>query len=236
MLRVEQYQHFAVWWVRCLKPYSARFSSSPFPTITRGSKGELELDTVVHLIRWPESSQNVIPGAKHRTLDILVHAQERLSSGRPYRILESKIKVTYLRVDAQQHATPLSTVRYDYDREPRPGHPIYHFHCDNDPISEDLFPPSCRYEKLEKQVEGPCFPFRIPTPHMCLCNVLIGLVADHLPSENFRGLWEVIRNEGWIPPSTERCELWSLGCANGGPRILHNWQWYFWPAPLANKA
>ena len=229
MVRVEEYQKFGVWWERCLKPYSARSSSPSFVTITCRGAGELELDTVIHLMKWPESSQNTARGAKHRELDILVHAQERLSSAKPHKILGSKIKVTYLRVDEQQHATPLSTIRYDYDREPRPGHPVYHFHCDNDPISEDLFPDSCRYKKIEAQTKGPCFPFRVPTPHMCLCNVLIGLVADHLPLDNFKGLWDTIESNGWTPPLAEHCDLWNLARANTNPRILHNWQWYFWP-------
>lgn len=229
MERVEEYLLFGVWWERCLKPYSARSSHSTFAPLVRNNTNELKLDTVIHLSDWPESSRHIVSGAQRRKVDILVDAQERFSSTKPYEILESTVKVTYLRVDAQRNASPLSTVRYDYSGEPYPGHPVYHFHCENDPISEDRFPSSCRYKTVAAQTKAPCFPFRVPTPHMCLCSVLIGLVADHLSSEQFRSLWETIASNKWAPPLAKHCRLWTLGHVEGAPRVLHNWQWYFWP-------
>ena len=221
---IAEYMDFEAIWRRHLKPYAAHFRDDIFPTNANPS-----LETVIHLFEWPESSRSTAPGAKRRFLHILVHARERFSAMKPYRIVESKIKVTYLRVDTQQIATPLSTVHYDYDQDLRPGHPVYHFHCSSDPISEDLFPPSFRYKTLNPQSTGWCFPFRVPTPHMCLCSVLIGLVADHLPPVQFKKLWTAIKEKGWIPPLAQRCELWSLGQAGADPRALHSWQWYFWP-------
>ena len=227
-MHIGEYQTFGDIWQRHLHPYTAQFFDHVFPQNAETIAKEAMLDAVIHLPGWPESPPNPDSGATRRKLDILVHARERFSCTKPHQILESKIQVTYFRIDAQQCACPLSTCHYDYDREPRPGHPVYHFHCSNDPVSQRSLPRSWQYT-LGPEPERSCFPFRVPTPHMCLRSVLIGLVADHLPCEQFKSLWETIKSNEWTPPLAKHCDLWSLDYANTVPRVLHNWQWYFWP-------
>jgi hypothetical protein len=229
MIRIPEYHIFGDIWERHLKPRSVRYSDGIFPMNAGRGAHEAKLDAIIYLPEWPVSSRRTDSRPKPREIDILVHARERFTLSTPHRILESKIKVTYWRVDASRKiAEPLSTVHYDYDYEPRPGHPVYHSQCSNDPVSDGPFSLSWQYAP-EPRIQISCFPFRVPTPHMCLCSVLIGLVADHLPSEQFKSLWETIKSKGWAPPLAKHCELWSLGCANTDARILHNWQWYFWP-------
>lgn len=216
-MRIPQYQSFGDMWQSCLHPHRAGFSDGAFPIVAADDANEAELDAIIHLPEWPGS------------LDILVHARERFTLSRPHKILASNIKVTYYRVrGAEKLAEPLSTVHYDYDRVVRPGHPVYHFQCCTDPVSSGRLPPSWRYT-LDVKPARSSFPFRVPTPHMGLCCVLIGLVADHLPSDQFRGLIEAIEKKGWIPPQPDHSELWSLGGGGKNARALHNWQWYFWP-------
>ena len=225
-MRIEEYQVFGALWEQHLHPYRACFSNYTFPIIAKNNENGAELNTIIHLPEWPMSSAK----KKHRQLDILVHARERFTSGSPYKIQESKITVTYWDVDRSTNkATPLSTIRYDYDHELRASHPVYHVHCSEDPVSEGTFPQSWCFTRSDEPNRKSRWPFRIPTPCMCLCNVLIGLVADHLPCDQFKSLLEAIEQKPWIPPLAERCELWSLGRANADPRVLHNWQWYFWP-------
>jgi len=228
-MRIEEYQAFGDMWERHLKPCTASFSDGVFPIIADKDANEAVLDATIHLPQWPASSRRGDSQPKLRELDILVRARERFTLSTPHRILGSNIKVTYWKIDAERKiAEVLSTVHYDYDNEPHQGHPIYHSQCSKDPVSDGRMPASWQYTRSTPTGTW-CFPFRVPTPHMCLCSVLIGLVADHLPSDNFKNLWEAIKNKEWTPPLAEHCELWSFGCVNTDPRILHNWQWYFWP-------
>jgi len=67
----------------------------------------------------------------------------------------------------------------------------------------------------------------VPTPHMGLCGVLTGLVADHLDPEEFRGLWNDIDNAGWRPPACAGKDLLTIGKGGVG-KPLRIWEWYFW--------
>lgn len=222
---IREYHIFGEIWQQHLHSYPACFFDAIFPKVAQPDGDEARLDTIIHLPEWPASSGKKKP----RSLDILVHARESFTLSSPHRILESNIKVTYWKVDrVKKIAEHLSTVHYDYDRDPRRGHPVYHCQCCNDPVSDGRFPSSWQF-KQKLEAERSCFPFRVPTPHMCLCSVLIGLVADHLPPGDFKELWKAIKKKGWIPPLTERCELWNQGRAKANPRVLHSWQWYFWP-------
>ena len=219
---IPEYLVFGEIWQQHLHSYAAKLPGNSFPTVAKDDGKEAMLDAVIHLPEWPASSGK----SKHRMLHILVHARERFGTSRPHQIVESKIRVTYLRVNSELIATALSTIRYDYDQELRPAHPLYHFHCSSDPISEDHFPSSVRYKTLERQSAESCYPFRVPTPHMGLCSVLIGLVADHLPPKTFKELCEAIAKKGWTPPLAKRCDLWNLGQVGAIPRVIHSWQWY----------
>ncbi len=229
-MRIPEYHSFGDLWQQHIYPHRAQFYGDAFPTVANSNANEPTLDAVIHLIGWPNPFPNTGVAMSPRGLDILVHARERFGSEKPPKVFQSNIKVTYFRVGAVDNiAEPLSTIRYDYDRRPLVGHPVYHSQCSNDPVIAARLPRSWRYAMGECKGKT-CFPFRVPTPHMCLCNVLIGLVADLLPSEHFKNLWDAIKSKGWVPPLAEHCDLWDLLSPNTYPRVLHNWQWYFWPS------
>lgn len=224
-MRIPEYQSFGEIWQQHLQPYAAKFSGPTFPIVATDDRKEAELDATIHLPEWPASSGR----RRHRPLDILVRARERFALNNPSTILESTINVTYWEVDrTKKIAKALSTIHYDYDRAPRQGHPVYHCHCSDHPASDGRLPASWQFAPQPKLAKTH-FPFRIPTPHMGLCSVLIGLVADHLPDKSFKELCKAIKEKGWTPPLAERCDLWNLGQVAAAPRVIHSWQWYFWP-------
>ena len=219
MSRIKTYQTFGEIWQQHLHSYRAFFCTGIFPMQAEDDANEATLDTTVHLPEWPARRLD------SASIDILVHARETFSLERPPKILASTVKVTYWHVDGKEKtAEPLSTIHYDYGRTPVAGHPIYHSQCCVDPISDTPLPPSWKYTPAPTTGRR-FYPFRVPTPHMCLCGVLVGLVADHLPWDHLRKLLDAIKKNGWVPPLAAHCRLWNLSRGEA----IHNWQWYFWP-------
>jgi len=231
MKRIEEYQTFGDLWEQHLHPHKAYLPNNQFPCNPIQRDGYLELDAVIHLPNWPERTRLEGRSMSRGQLDILVHAKERFTAAKPYLIQESKITVSYFQTESETStATPVSTVRYDYDLSILASHPLFHFHCCSEcvEVPDANMLGSWRY-KIQQSPRKGIYPFRVPTPHMSMCCVLLALVAEHLESEKFRTLWKAIDNRGWHPPPSAKNHLW-VRCqgSTAAARPFHNWQWYFW--------
>jgi len=229
--RIKAYQTFGDLWGQHIHPYKAQLPLNRFPCTAEQKDGYCELDAMIHLPKWPEQAKIDGTQRHRREIDILVHARERFSVAKPHVIEESKVTVSYFRtVSNPPTATHLSTVRYDYDLPLRPSHPLFHFHCCRETVPQPnaAILESWRFEITQNANEGQ-YPFRVPTPHMSLCSVLLGLVAEHLDPEKFRALWKAITQKDWQPPAPAKAHLWERCKQNAeASQPFHNWQWYFW--------
>ena len=229
--RISEYQTFGELWQLHLKPYKANCPLKRFPFEAKQTNGCFELNEMIHLPEWPERARTGDARRLRKEIDILVHAKEKFSLAKPREIEESKITVSYFRTESDPPtAKPLSTIRFDYDLPLRASHPLFHFHCCSKPVDSpnpDTLE-SWKYDIVPVDNHA-SYPFRVPTPHMNLCSVLLGLVAEHLDPDNFHSLWEAIQKKGWQPPPPAKTNLWDRCKQNaqaGEP--FHSWQWYFW--------
>ncbi len=232
-MRIKEYHTFGELWQQRLHPYRASLPYNCFPFIAKQKDGFFELDEKIHLPNWPEQAKTEDAKRPNREIDIVVHARERFSLAKPHLIEESKISVSYFRIDSNfspPTAIPFSTIRFDYDRQLRLSHPLFHFHFCPKPVEapDPAVLESWHFE-ISSMPNASCYPFRVPTPHMGLCSVLLGLVAEHLDVEKFRDLWDVICKNGWQPPALSKTNLWErCNPDTEAEKPFHSWQWYFW--------
>jgi hypothetical protein len=147
----------------------------PFQSRIIGKKYLISLNEPIYLQGWPENSASI-----KKKIDILVDGFELIESGSV--IVRSNVAVNYF--DTGQKLSknvlkPLQSIHYDYS-EPQVGHPHFHAQLSEGLIKEkDKSEAFKRYRldppNLDDRLKG----MRIPTSHVSLISVLVGLIADH---------------------------------------------------------
>ena len=113
------------------------------------------------------------------------------------KIIKTTTEVGYVHTDAvSSKARLLLGLHYDYDvklnGEPEPGHPTYHVQITNKLITLTGF-----FAGLDIDVAS-CsnVPFlRVPTAHMSLTSILLGIAADCFKSEDFKAFIDSVRKK-----------------------------------------
>lgn len=145
-------------------------SGMPFKEEPIGeNKFNISLPEPIYLQDWPENS------ASNCKVDIVVSGIE-IVDAKTSKIVKSNVSVNYF--DASKRASkvlePKESIHYDYEMPCEPGHPLFHAQ-----LSASLIDSFTRYTidppALKHRLKG----IRIPTAHISLISVLIGLIADH---------------------------------------------------------
>src|SRR5262249_6760231 len=137
-------------------------------------------------------------------------------------IIKSTLQVSYFSIK-KDRATPLLSLHYDYELPIRPAHPVFHVQLGESNISVT------EYNQLgfKKTIEDSKVPLyghlRIPTAHMNLGSVLLGLVADHLPNASFNTFLRHVRGN--------QVSRWSAACLSlknslSRGTYFHSHHWY----------
>jgi hypothetical protein len=171
---------YVSFWIRFLQickdsNLAVATSKTPFRYKFIGDdKYEISLYEPIYLQDWPEQPES------SKKIDILVDGYE-LINVRKLKIIKSTVAVNYLDNSKRIKHTlgPLESIHYDYEETPQVGHPIFHAQLSTGLINSfrsfQIDPPN-----LDRRLKG----IRIPTAHMSLITVLIGLIADHSYREN----------------------------------------------------
>lgn len=192
--------------------------------------GTGDVETHLHLKGWPRSS-SALPTNTRNSVSILIRANERFAKGTSGLLLQkSLVKLTYFSI-SDNDAIPLESAHFDYDAEQKSAHPLFHMQLCHDCIEDSSNFPSFRYSidhqhpSIDARRKGCLFAFRIPTPQMGLCAVLLNLVADHLPPDTFSMLAKKLSRSNWTPPRPESNPVMNR-IENGQYDCLHNLLWY----------
>lgn len=154
-------------------PYSLPFSSK---RDKETGAFVLALSEPIHLQNWPENS-----ASKTKKIDILIKGTEYIDATTNF-VVKSNVSVNYF--DASKRdiniLIPLESIHYDYEEPCEAGHPIFHAQLSAALIKEK-FDSFNRFQVKDDHMGSRLKGIRIPTAHMSLVTVLIGLVADHSP-------------------------------------------------------
>lgn len=139
-------------------------------------------------------------------------------------IVKSTIQVMYLEI-ADELATPLLALHYDFEEPVLPGHPCFHVQMG----VTDVSPQECREVGLRAAImepSTPCYPsIRIATPHMSLGAVLTGIAADHLPTAFSKQFITQVRTN-FLKDCECSCLVLSENIASHGGANWHSHHWY----------
>lgn len=133
----------------------------------------------IHLIDWPQTATS------KKKVNILIDGEEKIAVSSKH-IIKSTVRVNYFEMispPAKKRMTPLESIHYDYEEPPMNAHPLFHAQLSNDLIdgfqNKTEFLRNYNFDKdaLSGRLKG----IRIPTAHMSIVSVLVGLVADHYP-------------------------------------------------------
>lgn len=136
----------------------------------------------IFLKDWPQKA-----GSNKSPLQIVINSSEEISFPK-LKILNSSVTVNYFELGRNGDNVAmnlLESLHYDYRDPADPGHPLFHAQLSNRTIDEEFLLRSelckrylIRLGTLSARLKN----IRIPTAHMGLASVLVGLMADHSPS------------------------------------------------------
>lgn len=152
----------------------------------------MSTETALHLVEWPYKHQST------KKVHILVDSEESFQSN-GY-IVDSEVNVTYFELKAGTKI-PLhkESIRYDFESDVKPGHPIFHAQLRCRPDIRSL-PQSCsdynfsQIAPIERHEH-----LRIPSANMNTVSVLVTLVADHTNAIVLKELIEKTQNIPGLP-------------------------------------
>ncbi len=146
------------------------------------TKIRVSLKEPIFLKDWPQR-----PGSGKFPLQIVINSCEEVSFPK-LKILNSTVGVDYYELGRNGDNVSmnlLESLHYDYKDPADAGHPLFHAQLSNRPINEGVLlrsELSKRYSIRLGSLSGRLKNIRIPTAHMGLASVLVGLMADHSPS------------------------------------------------------
>jgi hypothetical protein len=178
----------------------------------------LVVESALYLPEWKYRSS-----ATGKRINILVRGSESFDFQLGL-IKKSTIQVMYLEMDDSDNAVPILALHYDFEDPVLPAHPCFHVQFGvSDVTSEE-----CRSIGLRASIRGPREPFypsiRIPTPHMCLSGVLVGIAADHLPNAFANNFIGTVRSNPLKDFVTSCAVLAENHTGHGG----HQWHPHLW--------
>lgn len=165
----------------CLKHKLAVSKGQSFPFHSKQEDDHIliTLKEPIHLIEWPQNATS------KKKVHILIEGIEKIAMPSK-QIIHSTVKVNYFEVigpPVKMQMTPLESIHYDYEEPPRTAHPLFHAQLSNDLIDGvQKRAESLRNYNFDKSaLTGRLRGIRIPTAHMSIVSVLVGLIADHYP-------------------------------------------------------
>ena len=175
--------------------------------------------SLLYLRDWPVKSTTT----RGKVVDILVKGAESYKLDEEI-ITQSIVKVQYFSIE-KDVATPLIGVHYDFNGVAQPAHPIFHAQLAQleDFAAGDLDSVGFRRKIGGREIKL-LSTVKLPTPHMGLCSVLLGLTADHLPSKAFNLFLGGVRKNksiNWNAPCAHLRE--GIKKSGGYP---HSHYWY----------
>lgn len=178
----------------------------------------LVVESSLFLPNWKYRSS-----ATGKRINILVRGNEffNFDSG----FIKSTIQVMYLEIDVKRDAVPLLGLHYDFEEAVLPAHPCFHVQFGVSDVSSE----ECRAIGLHASILPPKEPFypsiRIPTPHMSLSGVLVGIAADHLSNRCATEFMVAVRSNNLRHFGTS-CGLLESNYSNHGGHQWHPHLWY----------
>jgi hypothetical protein len=180
---------------------------------------EVTINFLMYLKNWPE--KRVKQGTKK--IHILLSGIEKYSIQQEV-ATHCDIGVSYLEDAPKNAVRPFVQIHYDYERLVQPGHPVFHAQFGGKEIPpSELQLVGLRQVLLPSEKKG-FSSIRIPTPHMSLASVCLGLAADHMEDKHYRNFLKFVREcdvVGWGIASAPLMENLKK---SGSVRSHH---WYF---------
>jgi hypothetical protein len=141
-------------------------------------------------------------GLRDGELEILIYPRERIRSDDPWNIRRSQIEIAYLYYNLDDDKTVLLlSMHFDHSvkksvDEPEEAHPLFHVSLTDSPmkLEETLQKKNVHRERMQGMPI-----VRVPTAHMTLPSVLLGVAADHFQSAQFTKFLRYMRAETSYP-------------------------------------
>lgn len=178
----------------------------------------VEVKTGLYLPSWQYRAAGT-----GKNINIFIRGLEVFACKTAY-MTKSTIQVMYLEID-QDDAVPLLALHYDFAEPVLAAHPCFHVQFG----VTDVEPQECKAIGLHATIQKPHAPFypsvRIPTPHMSLGSVLIGIAADHLKPPFSEQFINNVR-DNLLKDCETSCPLLTTNLDHHGGHQWHSHHWY----------
>ena len=135
-------------------------------------------------------------------LEILIYPREQIRINDPWNIKRSQVELAYIAHDMETNVSSLLlALHYDFSVQDKTGdpdevHPIFHAQLTHSPIQLD---PTLKAKNVDVSRMKGIPAVRLPTAHMSLPSVLLGVAADRFRPEEFKKLLHWMRGCGAYP-------------------------------------
>jgi hypothetical protein len=164
-----------------------------------------------------------------KELDIFLTSNETFSF-ETNEVIKSNVGLKYLKNNKDQTVHPLLDIHYDYEKDVKSAHPVFHVQLGAVEISSAAKEQVHFRKTIPKSDHLLYSNVRIPTPYMNITSVLLSLAADHLSFENYQMFLGSVRESEAVK--------WKVACSPLGESLqkdgnVHSHIWYFDERKLA---
>ncbi|MEM6777729.1 MAG: hypothetical protein AAF670_08720 [Planctomycetota bacterium] len=180
-----------------------------------GTSVGVYLNEPLHFKDWPFRGSE----KSGERLDILAEVKETINRESGW-CTKSSVVLNYF-VNSKGSLTACEAIKYDYDFDVQPQHPVCHAQNSNKIMSHrpESFPEDFDVGSLVNRHQA----LRIPTAFVNLAGLLEKLTADHLPSDHYTDFWEQCQAVVDAIPCHDRGPIIERITKSGSVRSRH---WY----------
>jgi hypothetical protein len=179
---------------------------------------EIFVNSLLWMPNWKYRS-----AATGKQIGILIRSVEKYS-GSAGEMVKSTVQVTYLEPNGKEWNI-LIALHYDFESPPQAQHPIFHLQLGESTFTQDELQRVGIRTVLNRPKAVHYGGIRIPTAHMSLSAVLVGIAADHLKVTEYGNFLADLRKNQLIKWAVS-CNPIPINHRTHSGNLFHCHHWY----------